>query len=304
MARLAGVARRDGRCGISRFRPANRRVLHRSARRRRDRVRIRCGLVRHAVRGRARLGDGARRTGDRVLSRRRCSARRRAVACATRRHHPDADGLSRGAAGGRTARVRRSESAEPDRRREQPGAEPVSLLRWAQRAMIRAAVWPTLAINRAMCLLGVWRKWDWVDDAVLLGARPSRRDIARLHALGVRAIVNMCEEFGGHTRLLRRCGIEQLHLPTLDYHSPTVEDLRRAVAFIGRHAAAGERVYVHCKAGRGRAATVATAYVAITRNIDVREAEERVRSVRPQIDRNLAQRDALRVVVQGWQTNS
>ena len=172
----------------------------------------------------------------------------------------------------------------------------MSVLARVKWLLIRALVVPTLAVNRLMCLLGLWHAWDGIDDSVLLGSRPSCRDITRLHELGVSAIVNLCEEFAGHGAAMQRLGIQQLRLPTLDYHSPTIGDLRKGLAFIDRVVARGGRVYLHCKAGRGRAATLAIAYVARTYGVDVREAERRVRRARPQIDRGLVGRKALREI--------
>lgn len=106
-----------------------------------------------------------------------------------------------------------------------------------------------------------WQWWTEIDDDVVLGAVPFRSDIGKLVQLGVQAIVNTCEEFPGHTDLYRDLGITQYHMPTVDFTHPTLESVTEAVEFMRREIAEGHRVYVHCKAGRARSATVVMCYL-------------------------------------------
>src|SRR4051812_9089505 len=124
-----------------------------------------------------------------------------------------------------------------------------SALRWLLRAAIRGGYYPSLWFSRLMTAAGIWRWWGAVDKHVIIGAVPSRGDLIRLRELGVGAVVNMCEEFGGHGPDLAALGIDQLCLPTLDYHPPSEADLQRGIAFMLAHISAGQKIYVHCKAG-------------------------------------------------------
>lgn len=57
-------------------------------------------------------------------------------------------------------------------------------------------------------------------------------------------------------------GVEQLRLGTVDLTGvPTLDNLHRGVEFILKHRERGNSVYVHCKAGRSRSATVVAAYL-------------------------------------------
>lgn len=57
-------------------------------------------------------------------------------------------------------------------------------------------------------------------------------------------------------------GVEQLRLGTVDLTGvPTMENLHRGVEFALQHKERGTSVYVHCKAGRCRSATLAAAYL-------------------------------------------
>ncbi len=100
------------------------------------------------------------------------------------------------------------------------------------------------------------RWWDQVEPQVFLGARPFRRDVQKLRELGVRGVVNMCEEFRGLPDLYSEHEIEQLWLPTVDFQPPSLEHVVEGVEFMQKFVGQGHRVYVHCKAGRARSATV------------------------------------------------
>ncbi|KDO29051.1 hypothetical protein SPRG_06106 [Saprolegnia parasitica CBS 223.65] len=98
-----------------------------------------------------------------------------------------------------------------------------------------------------------------VDSHVFLGAVPiaALGHVDQLHARGVRAVVNLCDEYAGPVEAYRKRGIQQLWLPTVDHTEPSLEDIRKAIDFISFHKDRGSRVYVHCKAGAGRSATIA-----------------------------------------------
>lgn len=155
------------------------------------------------------------------------------------------------------------------------------------RLLIRASFYPTLFLNRAMCAVGVWRRWDWIDEHVAVGALPSVRFLQQLADASISALVNLCVEYGGNKRRLAALGITQLHLPTLDYHRPSADDIARAVDFIKQQIEAGKKTYIHCKAGRGRSATIAVGYLMAARQIGAKEAFLHVKSIRPNIDSDI-----------------
>jgi atypical dual specificity phosphatase len=47
-------------------------------------------------------------------------------------------------------------------------------------------------------------------------------------------------------------GLRQLHLPTIDYGTPTLTQLHAGVAYVRECVRRREAVYVHCKAGQAR----------------------------------------------------
>lgn len=162
------------------------------------------------------------------------------------------------------------------------------------RLVMRVQYHPARCFNRAMYLTGRWRIWDWVDDSVLLGGSPARREIRRLRDLGVTAVVNMCEEFRGHRRTLARNGLVQLWLPTTDFYPPSLDALIRGVEFLLDRAASGERTYVHCKAGQGRSATLVMCYLMAAQGLSARAAFRRIWQARPHITPRLYRRPVVR----------
>lgn len=140
------------------------------------------------------------------------------------------------------------------------------------------------------------------DAPLYLGGLPLPWHILQLRAAGVRAVVNMCDEFGGWADMYESLGIEQLRLPTTDYMDVSAVNLRRAVAFIDSNRARGRGVYVHCKAGVGRAGSVAVTYLASRAEkglrLELEQANAHVRQHRPVVVRNLHARAQVRAAVE------
>lgn len=74
-------------------------------------------------------------------------------------------------------------------------------------------------------------------------------------------MVNLCDEYGGPRAAYDSLGIVQLRLPTVDHFESTPRQLKEGVDFIAGFRARGEKVYVHCKAGHGRAAAMTLAWL-------------------------------------------
>jgi len=112
-------------------------------------------------------------------------------------------------------------------------------------------------------LLRLGNYWTPIDDTLIVGCAPMSifGHPAQLHKLGVRGVVNMCYEYPGPKAAYSKLGIKQLHLPTVDHTEPSVDKLIEAVEFIKQHKDRGEKVYVHCKAGHGRAASIALCWL-------------------------------------------
>ena len=74
-----------------------------------------------------------------------------------------------------------------------------------------------------------------------------------------------------------------LWLPVRDHRAPTSAQLTVGIRVLGALVSAGERVYVHCKNGHGRAPTLVAAYLIASERMTVEQAIARIRAHRPRI---------------------
>ncbi len=142
---------------------------------------------------------------------------------------------------------------------------------------------------------------------MLLGALPSAQHVPLLHAEGVRAVVNTCDEYPGPTSAYAAHAITQLHVRTVDYTAPSMAHIEQAVEYMLAAAQRRQRVYgrvplcvcvpraltrvpVHCKAGRGRSATVVICYLMRRHGMLARDAQLLLLRVRPHVSRHLYRR--------------
>ena len=163
------------------------------------------------------------------------------------------------------------------------------------RIYARSVFYPTLAWNYLLGrILKKRRWWDAIDTHVIVGAYPFAGDVASLRGEGVRAVVNTCEEYAGPRAEYDKHGIEQLHIPTTDFTHPKLNDIQAAVEFIQKYKLQNDVVYVHCKAGRARSATVAMCWLIKYREMSIEEAQQHLLESRPHVNSRLAHREVVK----------
>lgn len=161
--------------------------------------------------------------------------------------------------------------------------------------LARSLFLPTFAWNFAQArILHRRHWWDSVDEYVVLGALPLKRDVPRMANLGVRNVINMCEEYRGPIKEYLKYQIEQLWLPTTDFNPPKLEDVERGVSFLQRCVAKRQRVYVHCKAGRARSATIVICWLVKHRGMSPEQAQQHLLRCRPHVNSRLLERAVVR----------
>lgn len=171
------------------------------------------------------------------------------------------------------------------------------------RIYARLVFWPTLAWNFLLGrILRVRHWWDRIDEHVIVGAYPFSADVASLRGEGVRAVVNTCEEYRGPVREYTQHGIEQLHIPTTDFTHPRLGDVEMAVEFIQKYKLQNDTVYIHCKAGRARSATVAMCWLIKYRGMTPEQAQKHLLAARPHINRHLVDRPVIKQFQAALQT--
>jgi len=174
---------------------------------------------------------------------------------------------------------------------------------------------PSLAYNCAMERLSSRRWWDRIDSNVILGAIPFRSEFLAqnlgmnmttkqmVEKENVQGVVSMNEDyelklFGLQSEEWNKLGVDRfLQLETTDiFSAPSQDKLRTGVSFLKDFldGDSGESVYVHCKAGRTRSATLVGCYLMEIHRCSPEEAVHRMRSVRPHILLHKPQWEALR----------
>jgi len=136
---------------------------------------------------------------------------------------------------------------------------------------------------------------------LIVGALPlDEADVRLLTAFGVDRVLNLVED-GEYKRGDRRkveralanAGIEEQRLPTEDYGSLSPELLEHATAQVNAWLDDDLTVYLHCRAGWQRAATVAAGVVALRDGTDPETALAQVQALKNTADPLPHQRDDL-----------
>jgi atypical dual specificity phosphatase len=108
-------------------------------------------------------------------------------------------------------------------------------------------------------------------------------DIKYLKLKNVCAVVNLCYEYPGPSALYSEHQIQQLHLPTVDIHEPSLDDMKKAVLWIDEQLTSTEHpapvIFIHCKGGRGRAVITTMCYF-ISKGLTIPESFQKIKSIR------------------------
>ncbi|XP_055902377.1 phosphatidylglycerophosphatase and protein-tyrosine phosphatase 1-like isoform X1 [Eupeodes corollae] len=183
--------------------------------------------------------------------------------------------------------------------------------------LARISFYPTLLYNVVMEKATTRNWFDRIDDNVILGALPFRsmtNDLVKNE--NMKAVVSMNEDyeltaFSNTADKWKFLGIDFLQLATTDiFESPCQDKLFQGVEFINKYLPPKERipslktsslpentgtVYVHCKAGRTRSATLVGCYLMMRNHWTPDQAVQHMRKCRPHILLHTKQWHALRL---------
>jgi protein tyrosine phosphatase (PTP) superfamily phosphohydrolase (DUF442 family) len=134
-------------------------------------------------------------------------------------------------------------------------------------------------------------RYSRITPQLYVGPQFNARGKRHLEADGITAVVNLRTEFDDAAHGL--AFPKYCYLPTIDDDSPSVEHLQKGVDFIHAEIEAGGKVYIHCKAGVGRAPTMAAAYL-IAHGDSLDDALALIERTRPFIAITPPQMEALR----------
>lgn len=164
----------------------------------------------------------------------------------------------------------------------------------------RVTFYPTLLYNMFMEKASSRRWYDRIDETIILGALPFRGLTETLvKQENVKGVVSMNEDYElrfwtPSAQEWATHGVKFLQLSTTDiFEAPSQEKLNLGVKFIAEFASQKTTVYVHCKAGRTRSATLVGCYLMNKHRMTPVEAVDFMRSLRPHILIHKAQWNAL-----------
>ncbi|XP_045608182.1 phosphatidylglycerophosphatase and protein-tyrosine phosphatase 1 isoform X2 [Procambarus clarkii] len=161
---------------------------------------------------------------------------------------------------------------------------------------------PSLVFNVFMERVSSRRWFDYIDERVILGALPFKTMTKQLvEEEKVCGVISMNEDYelkwlSNMKRDWASVGVSFLQLSTTDiFEAPCQEKLKKGVEFIQDFDSRNVdgRVYVHCKAGRTRSATLVACYLMAKHNLTPEAAVAQMLAVRSHIWLGPKQYDAL-----------
>ena len=156
--------------------------------------------------------------------------------------------------------------------------------------------WPTLLWNEFLVRSSggslQWSNQVYVSPAtggkLFLGGFPWRPEILNsLELSGVHSVLSVVDE--REAKLPRH--FRSFRVPMRDFAQPDLNKVQEAVEIVRSEIAAGRSVYLHCKAGKGRSATVGLCFLLQQKQAKTpEEAAAILRTARPQILGNIGTR--------------
>lgn len=147
--------------------------------------------------------------------------------------------------------------------------------------------------------------WSKIEPFnIYLGALPlkSEKHLEKIIDLGVSHVLCMVENFEMEDGWINQPvkisdwesnGIVVRHIQAADFLPLTKDEIEEGVEFLNQQLLDGHSVYVHCKAGRGRSATIVIVYLMKYHGYTFDEAFTIVKNQRPQINLNPQQKQAI-----------
>jgi atypical dual specificity phosphatase len=154
--------------------------------------------------------------------------------------------------------------------------------------------------NFCRCLSGQWNWNDKIGDfdkgSIYLGILPFRSyiydSLEYMQKEGINVVVCVTKSFENNSGSFqipikladyKEAGIDVFQIPADDYETLPEDDLETIANYIEEKIKEGKKIYVHCKAGRGRSTQAVVAYLVSKRGMTVDEGFRLVQSKRVQV---------------------
>ncbi len=169
----------------------------------------------------------------------------------------------------------------------------------------------SFAYTRSITLIAP-NKYPWWNEItgedtkkignIILGALPKKSDINKLNDIEVTAVLSLNEPFEREKSIIcepatskdwEEQKIINLLLMAEDFNPVSQENIKKGVKFLESRKNQEGKTYIHCKAGRGRSATVLICHIMKQLNLTPDEAIAYVKKYRPVISINKRQKPAI-----------
>ncbi|CAF3961179.1 unnamed protein product [Adineta steineri] len=120
-----------------------------------------------------------------------------------------------------------------------------------------------------------------------LGCLPLPSDVEVLNKIGIQCVVNMCAEYNGPRGTYKKYNIEQLHLPTVDSTAPSLKTIQKGVKFMKEASDNNKKIFVHCKGGMGRSATIVFCHLVANEKMSPEDALKLLKEKRAEVTTSL-----------------
>ncbi len=125
-----------------------------------------------------------------------------------------------------------------------------------------------LSLLYTVCTQSQW--WHEISPDVVLGAIPLTHHVDKLKEQGITHVITLLEDFELQRGIIHPAtkplweqhGIEHIHMPTRDFEAVPVDTIQTVTSRMRdiRQANPQAKFYIHCKAGRGRSASIVVAH--------------------------------------------
>lgn len=138
--------------------------------------------------------------------------------------------------------------------------------------------------------------WTEINDNIILGAIPLEHQLETLKELGVTHVITLLEPFELEPGIVNPiqpeqwngAGIHHTHIEAPDFEGVKPDHIDQAVQLLKKNPTA--KFYIHCKAGRGRSATIVLCHLIKNGSFQTKEETYAfLKKLRPQINLNIHQ---------------
>jgi atypical dual specificity phosphatase len=161
----------------------------------------------------------------------------------------------------------------------------------------------SLIYTQTLTSYGIRDAWNKIDDLPLyLGMIPLVYIKDELLSLKIDCVISLVEPFEMEESFAgspiehnewNNNGVRTFAIPTPDYEPLNINTLINTIKIIDDELQNGKTVYIHCKAGVGRSASVVVGYIMKKYKMNVDDAIEYVKKYRSSISLNPKQKETL-----------